>query len=118
MQQEIERGARIHSEFADLENVALKLLEHWQCVPIFEQGYQVLQRQDHLLVQLDGDLETDRVDDFEEGWLDVGVAPEVSISDVEGLEDSLVEAVCLDGELDHRQTSLLPHLLIDFADVH
>lgn len=34
------------------------------------------------------------------------------------LEDCLVEAICLNGELNDSETSLLTHLLIDFAYVN
>lgn len=34
------------------------------------------------------------------------------------LEDCLVEAICLDGELNDSETSFLAHLLINFAYVN
>lgn len=50
--------------------------------------------------------------------MDVGVAAQVSVSYVQTLKDCLVEAVSLDGKLNHGQTRLFPHLFIYLAKVN
>ncbi|MFN9953739.1 MAG: hypothetical protein ACK55I_11630, partial [bacterium] len=58
----------------------------------------------------DADLECNSSNDAYKGWLHDCVFAQVSVREVYSLQDCLVKAVCLDGELKYYQDSFFSDL--------
>ena len=79
--------------------MALKLAEHLHRKFIIKKCCYVFERKNHLLIKFDADLKRNSSDDSHKGWLDNSVFAQVSVSKMDCLKNSLVQAVCLYSEL-------------------
>ena len=113
MKSEVQGCRTVNPKLIQSQDVLLQVGEHGHCEAVLEESCDVLQGENHLLVHLDGDLEGHRVDDSQEGWLDVLVGPQVVVSQVSCLQHSLVKAFSLHSELQNREESLFAELRVD-----
>ena len=93
----------------------LKINQHIGVELILKKRLDVLQRQNHLLVQLDGDLQCHRVNYAHERRVARLVEAQIIVGQVYCLHHSLIEALGLHRKLKYGENSFFPHVLLDRA---
>ena len=108
IQHEIERSSHVDPEVVQTQNVPLKIHEHLIIETTLKKWFDIFQRQHHLLVVLDGDFEGHGIYDSHEGGLDWLVVAQVIVSQVNGLQNCLVQTIGLHRELQDWEDGFLP----------
>lgn len=109
----VERGRHVDAEVVQAEDVALQVEEHLFAEPALKECLDVVDGEDHLLVQFNRNLECHGVDDPHEGWLTGLIESQIVVRKVHSLQHSLVHTLGLDGELEDGEDCLLAQLVRD-----
>ena len=99
MQGVVDGGGYVEPELAELQDVWLKLDEHLYGKLPVEGLRDFLKSEDHVLINLDRDLQTHCWDYSQKSCVNHGVVADVGVEEVHSLHDSAIEAVRLDSEL-------------------
>ena len=106
VQAEVKGGGNVDSVVVQLQDVPLQLGQHLHGISVFEQFCNVLKLQDHLLVKFDADLKSNSANNSHESWLNRSIASQVIVSQMNCLQNGLVQAICLHCKLEDGQDCL------------
>ena len=95
--------------------MALKIDEHGLTEAVLKKSGNVLEREHHLLVQLDRNFESHRVDDANESRLTGRIESQIVVSEVNSLKYCLIHTVGLDRELEDGEDGFLAELVRDLV---
>ena len=95
--------------------MALEVDEHLDVETILEKRGDVFKGEHHLLVQLDRNFESHRVDDANESRLTGRIESQIVVSEVNSLKYCLIHTVGLDRELEDGEDGFLAELVRDLV---